>query len=102
MSLYYLLPFALLLTAANSWRLTATFTDGRVQYMNMAVGLPRACDGLIWGNMSINYFDWIPNTGATVIELYPLDNCLGKKRVGVAGRNNVDPDTAYYTYKVLP
>ncbi|KAL0634957.1 hypothetical protein Q9L58_006075 [Maublancomyces gigas] len=97
----YFLPLVLLFTTAHAWQLTATLTNGKVQKLTASLGAPRSCDGLPWGNFSINYFDWIPNVGATTIELYPLDNCLGTKRVSVPGRNNVDPDTAYYTYKVL-
>lgn len=92
---------ALLITAVHGWQFRATLTSGKLQTLIDSSGSTRACDGLPWGNMSINYFDWVPNVGVTTIELYPLDNCLGRKRVGVAGRNNVDPDAPYYTYKVL-
>lgn len=97
----FLLPLSLLFTTAHSWQFIATLTNGNVKTLTSSDGATRPCDGLPWGNFSINYFDWVPNVGVTTIELYPLDNCLGKKRIGVRGRNNLDPDAAYYTYKVL-
>lgn len=42
----------------------------------------------------------MPNQGATVIELYPSNNCLGTKRVGVAGWNDIHPNTVYVSYTV--
>lgn len=43
-----------------------------------------------------------PNVGATIIELYPFDNYVGTNRIGLLGRNDVNPNMPYVTYKVVP
>lgn len=64
-------------------------------------GAIRSCDGFPFGPAAFDFFDWIPNVGATVIELYPFDNCVGTKLIGKPGRNDVNPNMPFVTYKVL-
>lgn len=93
-----LFSLAVLVSAANGYMIVATMVSGRT--FTLSGSTTRSCDGLpITTPMDI--FDWTPSAGVSKIELYTGDNCTGAKRVGVAGRNDVNPNTAYVSHRIL-
>lgn len=102
MSSYLLLPLAILYSTAYSWQINATLVTGIEHKLISSSGAPRACDGFPFGPAAFDFFSWYPNPGATTFELYPFDNCVGTKRIAVPGRNEVNPNMPFVTYKILP
>lgn len=100
-----MLPALFLLLAlssvANAWSITATLVSKQTYTVGSSTGAIRNCDGLPIITSPVDFFDWLGNTGATTIELYPGINCTGAKTVGVAGRNDVNPNTVFVSYKVV-
>lgn len=99
----YLLALLLtnLLTTAPAWQVNATLVNGKEYQLRASIDVPRACDGFPFGPAAWDFFSWYPMPGATTFELYPFDNCVGTKRVAVPGRNEVNPNMPFVTYKIL-
>lgn len=82
-------------SVANAWSITATLVSKKIYTLNSSTGAIRNCDGLPIITSPVDFFDRLGNTGASTIELYPGINCTGTKKVGVAGRNDVNPNTVF-------